>query len=110
MSIASPEVDVRQTTIEFVDLENLAKTDNTDGTKDDNLRHIVRPADNEHLLQFVMTGKYPTAAEIIEMAMIRKIEITALCGKTWVPKLNNPAGRDTCNACVEMAGIIKSAG
>jgi len=108
MSIASPEVDVRP--IEVVETESLIQTDNTDGTKDDNLRHIVRPADNEHLLQFVTTGKYPTAAEIVEMAMIRKIEITALCGKVWIPKLNNPAGRDTCNSCVEMAGIIKSAG
>jgi hypothetical protein len=109
MSIASPEVDVRQTTIESIDTESLAKTDNTDGTKDDNLRHIVRPADNPHLLKHSMTGN-PTGAEIVEMAMIRKIEITALCGKTWVPKLNNPAGRDTCDTCVGMAGLIKSQG
>ena len=108
MSIASPEVDVRP--IELVETESLTQTDQNDGTKDDNLRHIVRPADNEHLLQYVRTGKYPTAAEIIEMAMIRKIDITALCGNTWIPKLNNPSGRDTCNACVEMAGLIRSQG
>lgn len=106
MSIASPEVDVRQTTIESIDLENLTNTTDGDAPTE---RHIVRPADNEHLLEFCKFG-YPTGAEILEIAMSRKIEVTALCGKTWIPKLNNPAGLDTCDSCVEMAGIIRSAG
>lgn len=106
MSIASPEVDVRP--IEIVETENLNQTDNTDGDAPTE-RHIVRPADNEHLLKFCKFG-YPKAAEILEIAMSRGIEVTALCGKTWIPKLNNPAGLDTCDACVEMAGIIKTTG
>lgn len=108
MSIASPEVDVRQTTIESIDTESLTNTENTDGTKDDGKRHIVRPADNEHLYQFMMFPN-PSGQDIVDTARMRGLEVTALCGKTWVPK-NNPAGRDTCDPCIAMAGVIRSEG
>jgi hypothetical protein len=107
MTTASPEVDVRP--IEAVETESLVKPESTDGAKDDNLRHIVRPADNEHIFPFVMTGKYPTGQDIVDIAMVRKIEIIALCGHQWVPS-KSIEGRDTCNACIEVAGLIRSGG
>lgn len=108
MSIASPEVDVRQTTIESIDTENLTNTDNTDGTKDDNLRHIVRPADNPNPV-FREIDRNPSAQDIVDIARVRGIEVTALCGKTWVPK-NSPENRDTCDTCIGMAGMIRNSG
>ena len=106
MSIASPEVDVR--TLEVIETEDLARTDNTDGQKDDSLRHIVRPLDNGDPI-FYQIDKNPTGQDIVDMARVRGIEITALCGKTFVPK-NNPEGRDTCDTCVGMAGMIRNSG
>jgi hypothetical protein len=106
MSTASPEVDVRP--IEIVETESLTNTENTDGTKDDNLRHIVRPFDNDNPV-FYEINRNPTAQDIVDIARVRGIEVTALCGKTWVPK-HNTEGRDTCDTCIGMAGVIRNGG
>ena len=106
MSTATPEVDVRQTTIESIDLENLTNTDHTDGTNKDNLRHIVRPADNPHINEFM---KNPKGQDVVDIAMIRRLVITTLCGHKFIPS-NSPEGRDTCDTCIAMASAINSAG
>ena len=104
---ASPEVDVRP--IEVVETERLIQTDKSDGgNKDDNLRHIVRPADNRDPVFRIATNN-PTSQEIIDIARFRGIPVIALCGRTFVPKTNG-AGRDTCDTCIAMAAAIKANG
>lgn len=102
MSIATPEVDVRQTTIESIDLENLTDTDNVDGTNKDGKRHIVRPADNPH----VRPVPNPTSQVVVDFARVNRIELTTLCGHKFIPS-RNPEGLDTCDSCIGMAGVIR---
>ena len=103
MSITSPEVDVRP--IEIIETEGLTHTDTTDGEPPTE-RHIIRPADNEHLLQFVQFG-YPKAADILEIAMSRGLVITALCGKTWVPT-RDPGRYPVCPTCKEILDAARA--
>lgn len=95
-TIVMPDVDRSVSTDVVEDID--------EGNKDDNLRHIVRPADNPHISKIM---KNPTGQDVVDIARVRNLEVTALCGKKWVPK-NNPEGRDTCDSCLDMAGMIRS--
>lgn len=88
-------------------VDNIIVTDTVEdideGSKDDNLRHIVRPGDNPWASKIMSD---PKGQDVVDIARVRGLEVTALCGKVWVPK-SNGAGRDTCDTCMGMAGMIK---
>lgn len=66
-----------------------------------NLRvHIVNPPRNTHIWKSGMTSK-----DIVDIARINQIEITALCGYKFVPK-HNPDKYDACEECIKIAGAI----
>lgn len=72
--------------------------DTNDGK--DHLTHIVNPPANRHI-------GFPgmKAQDIVDIARIRGVEVTALCGYTWVPK-RNPEKYPVCQPCVDVAGDI----
>lgn len=94
--ITSPDVDETTITTTVEDIDH--------GQEDDNLRHIVRPGDNPHI--WTKPGSGMTGQDVVDIARVRKIKIKALCGKEWIPS-RNVEGRDTCDTCVSMAGMIK---
>lgn len=73
-------------------------------SNDPNLRaHIVNPADNiDFQLQY---GRVEDAQELVNLARMIGVEITALCGYKFVPK-HNPDKADACEACIRIAGEI----
>lgn len=93
-----PDVDQSIVTTQVADID--------EGEKDDNLRHIIRPGDNPHIWR---PGQGQTGQDTVDIARVRSIEIKALCGKVFVPK-NNPEGRDTCDTCIGIAGMITGEG
>lgn len=62
--------------------------------------HIVNPPSNTHIWRPGMT-----AQDIVDIARVRQIEITALCGYRWIPQ-QAPDDLDACDTCFEIAGIL----
>lgn len=64
--------------------------------------HVVigqaSPPINTHIWKPGMSGQ-----DIVDIARAMIIEVTALCGYTWVPK-HNPEKFDACETCIRMAG------
>lgn len=94
--LTSPDVDEGIITTEVADID--------EGNDDDNLRHIVRPGDNPHMYQF---KRGLSGQDVVDIAMVRKIKIKALCGREWIPS-RSVEDRDTCNTCIDIAGMIRS--
>ena len=89
-TIVRPDVDTDEALKEFV-------TPYEDSDDPNTRTHYVRPYENGHIWQKGMTAK-----EVVELARINGIEIMALCGYTWVPKLN-PDKYDLCSTCNDLA-------
>jgi hypothetical protein len=67
--------------------------------------HIVNPPNNLHIWKIGME-----AQDIVDIARLRGLEVTALCGYKWVPK-HNPEKFDVCEACFKIAEqIMRSEG
>lgn len=62
--------------------------------------HIVNETDNLHIWRSGMG-----AQDIVDIARVRGIEVTALCGYKWIPQ-HNPEKYDVCEACMKIAGDI----
>lgn len=70
-------------------------------TEDNKLRHIVNPPSNLHIWNPGMT-----AQDVVDIARVRGIEIVALCGAKFVPTKNPEDVDETCNTCLDIAGIM----
>jgi hypothetical protein len=84
-----------QTTIEAIEVdpqEEIAR---------ENLRHIVNPPGNLHIWKPGME-----AQDIVDIARVKGIEVRALCGAEFVPTRNPEDVKQTCNACLDIAGEI----
>lgn len=66
----------------------------------DHRTHIVRPVENKHIHLSGMSSQ-----DIVDMARLHRVEITALCGYTFIPK-HNPEKFDACEACMTIAGNL----
>lgn len=62
--------------------------------------HLVNPPSNTHIWLPGMSTQ-----ELVDMAREHSLEITALCGHTWVPKLN-PDKYPVCQLCMDIAGDL----
>lgn len=75
------------------------------GNKEPDKRHIVfgqlNPPVNTHIWRPGMSGQ-----DMLDIAMVRGVEITALCGFKWIPQRGGPAttGLETCDVCMDIAG------
>lgn len=78
-----------------VDLDTLIE-DLTGDTR----THMINPVDNMHIQRHAR--KYMSAQEISDYAKEYGMEVTALCGYTWVPKRNVEA-YPVCETCSEIA-------
>lgn len=78
-----------------VDLDTLIE-DLTGDTR----THYINPPDNMHVQ--IHARKYLTAQELLDHAKEFMLEVTALCGYTWVPK-RNPDAYPMCETCSEIA-------
>lgn len=87
-------------TIQDVNLEELlAPFEDTDDGRS-HFRHIVNPPANTHIWQPGMDMQ--TAVTIARM---NGLELTALCGYTWIPK-RNPMNHPPCEVCVDKAAEL----
>lgn len=93
--LTSPDVDQDSQSIVVEDIDA--------SREDDNLRHIVRPMDNPGIAN-PLSDTY--VQDIVDIAMVKGLELVALCGKKWVPS-RSTENRKTCNPCIEIAGRIK---
>lgn len=101
MTTTMPETDVD------TGLTVLDETQESTGTDIPKKRHIVNPAMNVEFQN--KYGRCEDAQEIVDVARVRGVEITALCGEKFIPT-RNPAGLETCNACMDIAGQIMGEG
>ena len=85
---------------EAVDLEDIvAPFEDTDDGKD-HLTHLINPTRNLHIWRLGMTSK-----DVVALATLGGIVITALCGYTWVPT-RNPDKYPVCKACMEVGAAM----
>lgn len=81
------------------DLEQIVVED--EQVEENKLRHIVNPPSNLHIWRPGMSSQ-----DIVDIARVRGMEVRALCGATFIPT-KNPADVDqTCNTCLDIAGIM----
>ena len=64
------------------------------------LTHIINPQTNTHIWHLGMEIQ-----EVVDIARAKGLEVTSLCGYTWVPKLN-PEKFPVCHPCIEIAGDL----
>lgn len=104
MTTIMPET---ETTITSVVTEETEAPPPTTSGKDPDKRHMINETDNTHIWRPGMK-----TTEIVDIAMVRRIEIQALCGYRWIPVRGNTgtAGLETCEACIDIAGKILSEG
>lgn len=90
------------TTIPDQDVDVIVDVVPYDETDDGNqhLTHIVNPPKNIHIWREGMS-----AQDVVDIARVQGLEVTALCGYTWVPK-RNPEQHDVCQACMDIAGHL----
>lgn len=70
-------------------------------------RHVVNPAMNIDFQH--KYGYCETPQDIVDIARVRGVAITALCGLKFIPG-RNPAGLETCDICMDIMGKIMSEG
>lgn len=87
------------TELEELTVTDLVPYEDTDDGKN-HKTHIVNPPSNLHIFQPGME-----AQDIVDIARAGGLEVTALCGYTWVPK-RNPEKYDVCDECMTIAGNI----
>ncbi len=76
-----------------------------DGSNSENFAHIINPPNNIHLWRPGME-----MSVVVEIARKGGLKVTALCGKTWVPK-RNPEKHPACQTCFDIAGeLMKESG
>ena len=63
----------------------------------DRKAHFISPVGNTHIWKDGMDTR-----DVINIAVVGKIELTAICGYTWVP-IGSPTKHDTCEECLEIA-------
>jgi hypothetical protein len=73
----------------------------TDDSDSEDVRHIVSPVGNEHIWRPGME-----AQDVVDIAIVRGIEIVALCGYRWVPSSVVTQGLETCEICVDLMSKI----
>lgn len=98
MTLSSPEIETRE--IETVDLnEMLNPFDEDDGSDPNRRAHYVTWEDNpEFVARFGVLG----SQELVDTARLFRVEVIALCGYKWVPRLN-PQKFDVCTKCANIA-------
>lgn len=97
------DTQIHHGTVESTDLEQMLNPfEVDDGSNKDRKSHYVSPADNKELIE-----KYGTIDpdEFLNTARFHKDEVVALCGYTWIPKLN-PIAFPVCPACARIAGDL----
>jgi hypothetical protein len=65
------------------------------------LRHIINPPNNLHIWVPGMTSQ-----DIVDVARVQGLNVKALCGAVFVPTQNPEDVKETCNMCLELAGIM----
>lgn len=87
-------------TIQDINIEELLAPfeDSNDGNQ--HFRHIVNPPANIHIWQPGMD-----MTEVVTLARMNELELTALCGYRWVPK-RNPMNYPPCETCVDKAAEL----
>lgn len=76
-----------------------------DNAPGDNQTHIVNPPLNQHIWHPGMTMQ-----EVVDTARNMGLEVTALCGYTWIPR-RNPEKYPACPECMKIAGeLMRGAG
>lgn len=86
-------------TEESVDIEIEVVVAPYDDTSDGNEHHthIINPPNNVHIWAVGMTAK-----EVVTIARVNGLPVTALCGYQWVPK-RNPDKYPACEKCMDEA-------
>jgi hypothetical protein len=98
MTLSSPEIETRE--IEAVDFDELMNPFEEDDGSDPNRKaHYVTWEDNP---EFVARFGQMRSAELVSTARLHRVEVVALCGYKWVPKLK-PQQFDVCSRCVDVA-------
>ena len=69
--------------------------------EENKLRHIINPTANLHIWREGMT-----AQDIVDIARVRGLVVRALCGAKFIPTKNPDEVDGTCNACLDIAGIM----
>lgn len=85
------------------EVEDLLEYENHDPRKEYKA-HIINEAMNTHVWRPGMN-----AQDVVDLARLRGIMLTALCGYTFVPK-HNPDKFPACDRCMDVAGQIISEG
>lgn len=85
------------------DTDILQDTDIRETPEGPSLRHIVNPPSNLHIWRLGMT-----AQDIVDVARVNGVEITALCGAKFIPTKNPEDVDKTCDTCMDIASIMMS--
>lgn len=91
-----------QTTVEQSTIEAI-EVDNQEEIAREKLRHIINPPNNIHIWR-----KGMSAQDIVDIARVKGLEVKALCGAEFVPTRNPEDVKQTCNACLDIAGMIQN--
>lgn len=83
--------------------------DQVDEQTEDNIKHYshyISPPENHEIFALLVRrgNPDPTAQDIVEVARVNHLEVTAICGYKWVP-IRSTDGRDVCPICVDVAGM-----
>ena len=100
MTTVMPET---ETTITSVVTEETEVPPPETSNRDPDVRHMVNPAMNMDFQR--KYGYCEEAQDVVDIARVRGVEITALCGAKFVPT-RSPEGLKTCDPCIEEAGRI----
>lgn len=100
--MTTTETETRE--MEVIDLREMVNP--YEETNDPNHRtHIINPAMNLDIQhQF---GRMEDPQEIVDIARLFGLEITALCGFKLIP-VNNPESYDACEACMKIVSEVWS--
>ena len=85
--------------VEVIVETNLAPYED-DGSNSENFTHIINPPNNTHIWRPGMSSQ-----DVVDVARFRGLTVTALCGKTWVPK-RNPEKHPACDTCMDVATML----
>lgn len=94
-------VDTDQSMLELTETMLVPYEDTADGQE--HHTHILDPQRNMHIWRPGMAMK-----EVLFIARMQGLPVTALCGYTWVSK-RNPDKYPACEECVRIAGELMRA-
>jgi hypothetical protein len=101
--------------VDFAPLINQSTENQVDEKTEDGIkhyRHIISPPENKGIFALLVRrgNSDPSAQDIVDVARVNHLEVTAICGYKWIPT-RNPEDHDTCPICVDVAGMhVRNAG